>query len=136
MHPHRLYFDHSLVFPFSWENFHALITHYFHKNGIVADGPNSIEVVFKNSMAVSLGEFEFIVKCITGHLSYFNEHLKFGGMTISNLCQYGLDAYLGVSVGKTSNRSRITNGFRDIIKIEILKQNGNTSLQKISSAAQ
>lgn len=136
MNPFRLYFDHTVVFPFSYENFDALISFYFKKNGVILDGPKSIDRVFSDVMVVSLGEFEFLVKCIQGNFSFFRERLNNKGMTISNLCMYGLDAYLGNYVGKTSNRSSITNDFRSILKIEIIKLNGNTSLQTIPPVQQ
>ena len=102
------------IYPFSKENFDAVIKFYFIKNGITDEGPTSIDLVYKKMCSLELFEFEYILNAIIENFLLFKENLNVGnGLTISNLCQYGLDAYTGNINSGSKNRSRITRLFAD-----------------------
>lgn len=102
------------IYPFSRENFDAIINYYFISNGISDAGPNNLNKVFDEAIKVELFEFEFIIDCIFQHIAVFEDNLngRFG-LSISNLCQYGLDAFKGCTDVGSKERSRITKLFYD-----------------------
>lgn len=124
MRENRLSIKNENVLPFSYDNFSSIIDAYFIKNGIVNPGPQGIDNIFLRAMnQLNIAEFDFLIRTVYKKLDYFKDRLSPNGLTISNLCTYALDAYLGVSVGDSSNRGKISNDFRKILKLEILKYN-------------
>lgn len=112
------------IYPFSRENFDAIIKYYFISNGItlVSEfGLNDINKLYAEAMKVELFEFEFIVNCIFQHFYIFESNLIKGGLTISNLCTYGLDAYKGHTNVGSKERSRITKLIYDQMVNSVLK---------------
>lgn len=101
------------IYPFSRENFDAVINYYFIQNGITKVtefGPNDMNDLFDEARKVELYEFEFIVDCIFQHIDIFESNLNsHHGLTISNLCKYGLDAFSGIANVGSKERNRITN---------------------------
>ena len=102
------------IYPFSKENFDAIINYYFIENGIRSEGPDTLEIIYKDMSKIKLFEFEFIVNCLIENLSIFEENLS--GLTISNLCKYGLDAFNGEPYSGSKNRNKITHLFREALE--------------------
>jgi hypothetical protein len=100
------------VYPFSKENFDAVIKYYFINNGITMEGPRSMDLVYKEVCQIELFEFEYLVSCLIENISIFEENLnEKNGLTISNLCSYAIDAYLDRGKSGSKNRQHITNLF-------------------------
>ena len=100
------------VYPFSKENFDAIIKYYFIKNGITMEGPSSMDLIYKKVCQLELFEFEYLVNCLIENISIFEENLgKKSGLTISNLISYAMDAYLDEGNSGSKNRQNITNLF-------------------------
>lgn len=113
------------IYPFSRENFDAIIKFYFISNGIPLNsefGRNDTNKLYAEAMKVELFEFEFIVNCIFQHFYIFESNLnpKYG-LTISNLLTYGMDAYKGHTSVGSKERSRIAKLLYDQMVNSVLK---------------
>lgn len=113
------------IYPFSRENFDAVIKYYFISNGITLIsefGPKDTDKLYTEAMKVELFEFEFIVNSIFQHFYIFESNLnpKYG-LTMSNLLQYGMDAYKGHTNVGSKERSRITKLLYDQMVNSVLK---------------
>jgi len=64
-----------------------------------------------------------LIKVFNKKINFFQKKPNRNGITINNLCSYAHDAYLETSIGELTNREHILNEFREIFKMEILKQN-------------
>lgn len=103
------------VYPFNRTNFDALINYYFIKNNITIESHRSIEEIYSYASQIELFEFEYIVKFIIGHLDFFKEKWGNGGLTVVNLCIYGLDAYMNSFKNGSFKRNIVTKSFQELL---------------------
>lgn len=101
--------------PFSRNTFDALIHFHFIKNGISSVGPVDLTTIYEDACVLELYEFEFILECLTMNNYVFENNLAPNQITISNLCKYGLDAYLNITVGFSKSRRNIANLFSQVL---------------------
>lgn len=114
------------IYPFSRENFDALIGFYFIKNGITRIGVRNessntdiLNSIYEKALQIDLYEFEFILNCIIENIYLFESNVgiyrtisKRESLTIENLCRYGLDTYLcETTVHFSSSRKKVTQLF-------------------------
>lgn len=111
------------IYPFSRENFDALIKFYFIRNGITRIGSRResseaevLNYLYEEAKQIELYEFEFILNCIIDNINIFKTNIgnyspidKRESLSIENLCKYGLDCYLSKpSDGFSSARINVT----------------------------
>ncbi len=114
------------IYPFSRENFDALINFYFFRNGITRIGSRRessdadvLNNLYEEALQIELYEFEFILNCIMENISLFYENIesykptyKREPLSIENLCAYGLDTYLCETTKRfSSGRTEVTELF-------------------------
>jgi hypothetical protein len=114
------------IFPFSRENFDALIAYYFLRNGITKIGSKRessdaivLNYLYNDALQIDLYEFEFILNCIIENITLFESIVGYykpinrkESLSIENLCKYGLDTFLcHTTVGFSGGRKKTTELF-------------------------
>lgn len=118
------------IFPFSRENFDALIAYYFLRNGITKVGSEIesfddkvLDDLYKKTSKIYLYEFEFILNCIIENIYLFESNIlnntpinKRKPLSIGNLCKYGLDTFLcSTTTGFSVGRKKMTYLFAEVL---------------------
>jgi len=115
----RLFPDTQVIYPFSYENFLAIIDAYFIKQGITEVGTLPLEKIYERAQSISLGEFQFLAEMVIRNAGIFSKQGTTANQTISNLCQYALDAFWYDNMEGTSPRQKHIKDFRNILINEI-----------------
>lgn len=125
------------IFPFSRENFDALIAYYFLRNGITKIGSKRessedevLNDLYNKASKIYLCEFEFIVNCIIENIHLFELNIrdnmpinKRKPLSIENLCKYGFDTFLCATTNRFSrDRKRMT----DLFTVALIKRANQT----------
>lgn len=103
------------IYPFSRENFDAIVNYYYVMNGVTNIGSGSMEECFQKASQVELYEFEYISDLISTNFNFFKEKIGDSGLTIINLCSFGLDAYLDNFKSGSFRRNIVTKSFQELM---------------------
>lgn len=99
------------IYPNNEENIRAILNFYFQ----IPDG-NDIDILL-NQKKFEVNQIEYIAEQVSAHLNYLQNEVGYGGLTITNVMKYGMDAmteYESKWQG-SRNRKRITKELKELI---------------------
>jgi hypothetical protein len=102
------------IYPYSIENVKAIIEYFFFRKGM-SFVSSHLDFVYENKAKLTINQLEFIAENVSNNLDFFKDKLSINGLTISNLLQYGIDAYQSNFKSGSKNRINITKEFHKIM---------------------
>jgi hypothetical protein len=77
--------------------------------------PGDLEAIYNKFKILKTNEIEFICMSVSSNIDFFKNTLSINSLTISNLLNYGIDAYLNTTTKCSRNRKLVTESFHQIM---------------------